>query len=266
MKHLLLPIFCTLLLSCSKDDGDVGDHPSINGSLPVKVTRNYPNGDIFSRSTFTYDSQKRRKTMRYEDQENAYTQTITYESGKIIDVFDYDAIGKPEEKHVHTYNANGVVKEEVYHNNTLFFIIDWFYRPDGGKEKRVKNAKGELVETWYYRFSSNGNIERTVLDHVSPALQDEEYIYSGFDNKQRVVNSYMFFGLPQVLLEVPDTKIILRNNQTEFIRKQLGTGAIVSNLKMKYTYNTKGQVTQTQIIQVNNNTLMYTDTIEYLDL
>lgn len=264
MKHLLLPIFFMLLISCSKDDGNSeNNNPSTKVSLPVKVTRKNASGDMVSESTYTYDSQKRRKTTRLVDMNISYTSTYSYENGKITQIIDHDDASKPLEKLVFYYNSGGMIKEEVYYNDVLAFNYEWYHRPDGGKERRIKNTTGELVQTWYYRLSSTGNIERVLVDNVNATIQDEEYIFSGFDNKQRVVNSYVNNVIYIVLTEVEGTKINVPNNNTTLTHKQLGTGDLIAGVKMEYTYNTKGQVTQTKIFRVSSNVLAYTDTIEY---
>lgn len=253
-----------LLLSCSKDDENSGNNnSSTKVSLPVKVTRKNAGDIVVDVNTYTYDSQKRKKTRRFVDGERPYTSSYSYENGKITQMIDYDDVSKPLEKFVFYYNSDGMLKEEFYYNGVLAYNCEWYHRPDGGKERRIKSTAGVLVQTWYYRLSLTGNIERVLVDNVDTTIQDEEYTFSGFDNKQRVVNSYVNNVIYIILTQIEDTKINIPNNYTALTHKQLGTGNLLSNLKMEYSYNTKGQVKQTKIFRVSDNALVFTDTIEY---
>ncbi|MWB93067.1 hypothetical protein GON26_01720 [Flavobacterium sp. GA093] len=235
-------------------------------SLPVRITRKNASNALLGLNTITYDNQKRIESSRFVDKDMGTTSTYSYENEKITRLIEYDDTTRPSEKYVFYYNAEGMVKEEFFLNNTLTYIYQWYHRPDGGKERRCKYFNsGDLVETWYYRLSAIGNVERVVKDNVNAALEDEEYTYSGFDNKQRAVSSHVNYVIHNILMETQGTGITVPNNPTTFIRKQLGTGNLLANQKMEYTYNTKGQVTQTKIFQANTGTLVYTDIIEYQD-
>lgn len=246
MRHLLLSISCMLLLSCSKDDGDI-DHnnPSAKVSLPVKTIYKDAGGNITLTNEYTYDSQKRMKTHKAIDknpQLNAIT-TYDYENGKITSVKDYDDPSKPLEKKIYFYNANGMVKEEEYINNVLTFKNEWYYRSDGGKERRIKSPSGHLFETWYFRFTSSGNIERVVLDYTDNADDDGEYIFSNYDTKKRSLVNHLNAVLPSILMQIEGTKLSVPNNPQALARKNLATGS-VNNIKMGYSYNGKDQVTE----------------------
>ena len=103
-KHLLVPIICLLLLSCSKDNDENTDNntPSIKTSLPVKVIYKIPNGTTTKTTTYSYDSQNRLKTLKVVDANASLnlTQTISYENGKITSLLDYDDPAKFLEKFV----------------------------------------------------------------------------------------------------------------------------------------------------------------------
>ncbi|GGE95865.1 hypothetical protein GCM10011518_01430 [Flavobacterium limi] len=256
-----------LLLSCSKDDGDVDHTPLQKVSLTVKSIYKDAGGNITLTNEYTYDSQKRMKThkaINKNPQLNAIT-TYDYENGKITSIKDYDDPSKPLEKKIYFYNANGMVKEEEYINNVLKYIIEWYHRSDGGKERRIKNPSGHLFETWYYRFTSSGNIQRVVLDYTDNADDDTEYIFSNYDTKKRSEVSYLNAVLPSLLMQIEGTKLSIQNNPQTFAQKSLVTGGYLINSKIEYTYNIKDQVTQMKIFRAHNNDLVYNITLEYQD-
>ncbi|MBZ4041372.1 hypothetical protein [Flavobacterium hibisci] len=267
MKHLLLPLLCILLLSCSKDSGDEGDNPPAKISLLVKSIYKDANGNVTSTSEYTYDSQKRLRTYKTIDNNpelNAIN-TYSYENGKITFLKDYADASKPLEKKIYFYNANGMVKEEEYINNSLVFINEWYHRTDGGKERRIKSPSGHLFETWYYRFASSGNIERVVLDYADNANEDTEYIFSNYDNQKRSVVSHLNSVLPGILMQIDGTKLSVPNNPRAFNQKSLVSGTNLANVKMEYTYNINKQVTQIKTFRIDSGDLISDVTLQYQD-
>ena len=220
MKHLLVPIICLLLLSCSKDNDENTDNntPSTKTSLPVKATRKDANGTVIRTTTYSYDSQNRLKTLKVVDANASLnlTQTISYENGKITSLMDYDDPAKPLEKRIYFYDGNGIKSEEVYRNNILNLKIEWYYRPDGGKERRIKNASGALIKTWYYRFSATGNIERSLEDNLDSLVEDVEHTFSNYDNKLRVIVSPINSVMTYIQLGFPGTNLPAPNNPLTF--------------------------------------------------
>lgn len=265
-KTAMFLIIILSILGCSKDDdGNSDNNPSEKLSLPVKAISKDANGNVIKTITYTYDSQKRTSTMNVIDKNpdlNATT-TYNYENGKITMLKDYDNSSKPLEKKIYFYNSNGMVKEEEYMNNSLAYINEWFHRPDGGKERRIKNPSGHLFETWYYRFTSAGNIERVVLDYTDNADEDIEYTFSNYDNKQRAAVSYMNSVLPAILMEIEGTKLSLTNNPQTFTQKEIDTGNLIADMKIEYLYNTRGQVIQMKTFKTGTINLLGINTIEY---
>lgn len=265
MKHLLVPIICLLLLSCSKDNEENADNnsPSVKTSLPVKVTYKNASGTVIQTNTTTYDGQKRISKLVINKNSNPdAVHTFSYENGKITQVVDWNDPVKPQEKYIYFYNANGMLKEELYYNNVLAYIYEWFYRPDGGKERRVKDpdAGNSVVQTWYYKFSATGNIERVVWD---TAGEDFEYTYSNYDNKLRSNSSEASNLIPYVLLGFPGTNLPAPNNPLNATYKSLTTGNMISASTNEHTYNTKNQVTEIKIKDSNTGALKQTRTIDY---
>ena len=264
MKYLLVPIICLLLLSCSKDNDENTDNntPSTKTSLPVKVTSKDANG-LTRTSTFSYDSQNRLKTLKVADANASlnYTTTMNYENGKITSLLDYDDPAKFLEKFVYFYDGNGIKSEEVYRNNILNLKIEWYYRPDGGKERRIKNASGALIKTWYYRFSATGNIERSLEDNVDSLVEDVEHTFSNYDNKLRVIVSPINSVMTYIQLGFPGTNLPAPNNPLASTVKKLTSGTTVSET-YEYTYNNKNQVTVMKT-KNGNGALITTRTIDY---
>jgi hypothetical protein len=264
-KHLLVPIICLLLLSCSKDNDENTDNntPSTKTSLPVKATRKDANGTVIRTTTYSYDSQNRLKTLKVVDANASLnlTQTISYENGKITSLMDYDDPAKPLEKRIYFYDGNGIKNEEFYSDNILNFRYEWYYRPDGGKERRVKYTSGALLETYYYRFSATGNIERMIIDNASASQEDYEYNFSSYDNKSRTIaNDFFNDVIPYILLGFPGTNLPAPNNP---LALNLKIGNTIIKQTYEYTYNNKNQVTAMKAKDPDNGNLLSTRTIEY---
>lgn len=237
-------------------------------SLPVKITYKNAGGTAFRTATMTYDSQKRLNKKIIVDQVNPgvnNTQTLSYDNGKITLLLNYDNNpSSPKEKHIYYYNANGMQKEELYYDNVLSWIHEWFYRTDGGKERKIKRASNELYATWYYRFSSTGNIQRAVLDNVHTATEDEEYTFGNYDNKlSSGLPSEYTYVLPYIIMGFPGTNLPTPNNPQVYTKKSLTTGNVINNYTIEYTYNAKNQVTLMKLKNVSNGALIQTRTIEY---
>ncbi|CAD0007454.1 hypothetical protein [Flavobacterium chungangense] len=266
-KHLLVPIICLLLLSCSKDDNDNTDNnsPSVKTSLPVKVMYKNATGNVIETRNITYDTKKRISKIVIVNQNASLnsTQTFIYENGKITQLYDWDDTVKPLEKFVFFYDANGMKNEELYHNGNIVFATDWFYRPDGGKERRVKNASGVLVTTWYYKFSATGNIVRVVVDKADASQEDFEYTFSNYDNKLRTMFNTVNNTISFVLLGFSGTNLPVPNNPFNTTYKSLTTGNVISASTNEYTYNTKNQVTIMKLKNSDTGALIETRTIEY---
>lgn len=155
-----------------------------------------------------------------------------------------------------------MLKEELYYNNVLAYNYEWFYRADGGKERRVKNYQGVPVVTYYYRCSATGNIERMVVDNVSG--EDLEYTFSNYDNKLRAISgSILNYVIPSFLLGFNGTNLPAPNNPQAYTYKSLTTGNVINNYTIEYTYNAKNQVTLMKLKNVSNGALHQTRTIEY---
>ncbi|CAD0007456.1 hypothetical protein [Flavobacterium chungangense] len=266
MKHLLVPIICLLLLSCSKDDNHNTDNntPSVKTSLPVKVTTKDANGTLTRTATYNYDSQNRLKTVKVVDANTSlnFTTTISYENGKITSLVDYDATSMAVLKFVYFYDGNGIKNEEFYSNGVLNYTYEWYYRPDGGKERRRKNTSGVLSLTEYYRFSATGNLERKVEDNVNPLNEDIENTFSNYDNKLRTIAGPIGNVIHYYLLGFPGVNLPAPNNPLGSISKNLTSGTIVSET-YEYTYNNKNQVTVMKIKDAGNVNIKAIRTIEY---
>lgn len=236
-------------------------------SLPVKVTHKNASGTAFRTATMTYDSQKRLNKKIFVDQNTSLneTQTFSYDNGKItlISVFPNDP-SQSVDKYIYYYNANGMQKEELFLGNVLKYTYEWFYRADGGKERRVRDASNELLETWYYRFSATGNIERAVCDRTHSAHQDFEYTFGNYDNKLRSsVGTQVGYVLPHIILGFNGTNLPLPNNPLSYTKKSLTSGAILENYKIEYTFNSKNQVTLITLKNPSSGAVIKTCGIEY---
>ena len=233
-------------------------------SLPVKVTYRNASGTVIQTNTTTYDTQKRisKFVMVNQNPNLSVVHTFSYENGKIIQLIDWEDAAKPLEKYIYFYNANGMLKEELYYNNVLAYNYEWFYRPDGGKERRVKDpdAGNSVVQTWYYKFGATGNIERLVWD---TAEEDIEYTFSNYDNKLRCISSPVTNVMPFILLGFPGTNLPAPNNPQAYTRKSLTTGNMISSYTLEYIYNNKNQVTERKTKDNNSGALIETRTIEY---
>lgn len=237
-------------------------------SLPVKITYKNAGGTAFSTVAMAYDSQKRLNKMIIVNQTNPEqnnTQTISYENGKITLLLNYDnAPSSPKEKYIYYYNSGGMQKEELYYDNVLSWIYEWYYRADGGKERRVKRASNELYATWYYRFSATGNIERAVLDNVHTLTEDFEHTFGNYDNKLNNPNTSQFsYTMPYIIMGFPGTNLPAPNNPQTFTKKSLATGNVVENYTIAYTYNAKNQVTLMTLKNAATGAVNQTRTIEY---
>lgn len=267
MKHLFLSLLSfLLLLSCSKSDDNENTSPTSTNSLPVKTTHKNANGILLQTSTLTYNNQKRLSKLVIVDQNPnlSAVHTFSYESGKITQIIDWADATKPLEKHIYFYDSNGMKKEEEYQNNALVYIYDWYYRTDGGKERRIKSASsGNLLCTLYYRFSATGNIERYLFDYVDPTEEDIEYTFSNYDNKIRAIASLINNAMPSILLGFNGTNLPAPNNPQAYTYKSLTTGNIISSSTIEYTYNNKDQVTVMKIKNAASGALLETRTIEY---
>ena len=254
----------SITMSCSKDNENTDNNtPSAKTSLPVKVTSKDANG-LTRTSTFSYDSQNRLKTLKVADANASlnYTTTMNYENGKITSLLDYDDPAKFLEKFVYFYDGNGIKNEEFYSDNILNFRYEWYYRPDGGKERRVKYTSGALLETYYYRFSATGNIERMILDNASASQEDYEYNFSSYDNKSRTIaNDFFNDVIPYILLGFPGTNLPAPNNPLTYNLKIGNT--IIEQTTYEYTYSNKNQVTAIKTKNTDNGNLLSTHTIEY---
>ena len=263
-KHLLVPIICLLLLSCSKDNDENADNntPSAKTSLPVKLTYTDASGTVIRTNNITYDTQKRKNKLVVVNQNASlnYTETFSYENGKITIIKDWSDPVKPEVKWIFFYDTNGVTKENYYLDSNLTFIYEWFYRPDGGKERRVKNTSGDLVLTYYYRYNATGNIERMVTDNVSPSVEDEEYTFGTYDTKSRSFSSIVNVTGLSYILGFPGTNLPAPNNPLTMTYK---SGNNNVNENYEYTYNNKNQVIVTKVKNSTNGSLKQTQTIEY---
>ncbi len=267
MKHLLVPIICLLLLSCSKDDNGNTDNnnPSAKVSLPIKVTHKDASGNVKQTGTITYDNQKRINKLAIIDQDpnQNLTNTFSYETDKITQITEYNDPAIQTKKQIYYYNSNGMYKEEQFFNGTLRYIIDWHYRPDGGKERRMKNTSGNLLVTWYYRFGATGNIERVVIDNVNVTVEDWEYIFSNYDIKLRSISNPVNDMIAFIIMDFPGTNFPAPNNPQAYTKKSITTGNIINSSTLEYTYNNKNQVTVMKIKDANNGALKETRTIEY---
>lgn len=233
-------------------------------SLPVKVTYKNASESVTQTNTITYDTQKRISKLIIVNQNPnlSVVHTFSYENGKITQIVDWEDAAKPLEKYIYFYDANGMLKEEMYYNNVLIYNYEWFYRPDGGKERRVKDpdAGNSVVQTWFYKFSATGNIERVVWD---TATEDFEYTYSNYDNKLRSISIPVTNVMPYILLGFPGSNLPAPNNPLNTTYKSLTTGNVISASTNEYTYNNKNQVTVMKIKDSNSGALKQTRTIEY---
>ncbi|MBP1223067.1 Ig-like domain-containing protein [Flavobacterium sp. 1355] len=233
-------------------------------SLPVKVMYKNASGTIFQTSTITYDTQKRINKLVIVNQNSNLNaiQNFSYENGKIIQFIDWEDAVKPLEKYIYYYDGNGMTKEELYYNNVLAYNYEWFYRADGGKERRIKDpdAANSVVQTYFYKFSATGNIERVVWD---TAGEDFEYTYSNYDNKLRSISSPVLSTVPYILLGFQGTNLFTPNNPQAYTRKSLTTGNMISSHTIEHTYNNKNQVTEMKIKDSNSGALKEIRTIEY---
>lgn len=266
MKHFLLILLSLTIFSCSKrDDDDISANPPATISLPVKVTYTNASGTVTQTNTMTYDGQKRLSKTVIINNQNAnlsVTNTFSYANGKITQVVDWNDPAKPLEKFVFFYDSNGMKNEEWYSDGTLYYTYEWFYRPDGGKERRVKNTSGNLVKTDYYRFSATGNIERVVIDNVSG--EDIEYTFSNYDNKLRAISgSILNNAIPSFLLGFNGTNLPAPNNPQAYTYKSLTTGNMIASHTIEHIYNSKNQVTVMKIKRVSDGSLVETRTTEY---
>lgn len=255
----------SITMSCSKDNENTDNNtPSAKTSLPVKVIYKIPNGTTTKTTTYSYDSQNRLKTVKVVDANASlnFTETISYENGKITSLRDYDNPAKEIEKHIFFYDEKGIKNEEFYRDNILNFRYEWYYRPDGGKERRVKYTSGVLFQTWYYRFGATGNIERMILDNASASQEDYEYNFNGYDNKSRTIaNIYFNTVIPYILLGFPGTNLPAPNNPLTYNLKIGNT--IIEQTTYEYTYSNKNQVTAIKTKNTDNGDLRSTHTIEY---
>ncbi|VXA94901.1 hypothetical protein FLAVO9AF_10118 [Flavobacterium sp. 9AF] len=267
-KNVLLSLLIIIIVSCSKSDKEITSNYSNLLSLPVKTIRKNSTGTIIRTSHFEYDNLKRRKKVTYLDidpNQNA-VETLNYENGKIIRYFDWDDPSVPLQKYVYYYDENGIKNEELYQDANLYYTYEWYYRPDGGKEKRVRNPDqaGTLVMTFYYRFDSNGNLERVVKDNVNPSLEDIEYTFTNYDTKLRSVVSPVHELITFNLLDVEATKLTSPNNPVNNTKKSLVSNVVTESYKHVYTYNAKGQVIEDKVYTFND-VLFQTVSIEYQD-
>lgn len=234
-------------------------------SLPVKVTYTNASGTVTQTNTMTYDGQKRLSKTVIINNQNAnlsVTNTFSYANGKITQVVDWEDAAKPQEKFVFFYDSNGMKNEEWYSGGTLYYTYEWFYRSDGGKERRVKNTSGNLVKTDYYRFSATGNIERVVIDNVSG--EDIECTFSNYDNKLRAISgSILNIAIPSFLLGFNGTNLPAPNNPQAYTYKSLTTGNMIASHTIEHIYNSKNQVTVMKIKRVSDGSLVETRTTEY---
>ncbi|CAD0004832.1 MULTISPECIES: hypothetical protein [Flavobacterium] len=234
-------------------------------SLPVKVTHTNISGAVTQTSTITYDNQKRinKVTIVNQTPNQNLTNTFSYEADKITEIIEYNDPAIQTKKQIYYYNANGVYKEEQFFNGTLRYIIDWYYRPDGGKERRIKNTSGNLLTTWYYRFGATGNIERVVIDDVNVTVEDWEYIFSNYDTKLRSISNPVNDMIAFIMMGFPGTNFPAPNNPQAYIRKSLTSGNVINTSTLEYTYNNKNQVTVMKIKDANNGSLKESRTIDY---
>ncbi|MFD1605230.1 hypothetical protein ACFSJW_01410 [Flavobacterium artemisiae] len=234
-------------------------------SLPVKTIYKNASGTVIKTSTITYDGQKRLSKTVVINNQNAnlsVTSTFSYANGKITQVVDWNDPAKPQEKFVFFYDGNGMKNEEWYSGGTLYYTYEWFYRPDGGKERRIKNTSGNLVTTDYYRFSTTGNIERVVIDNVSG--EDIEYTFSNYDNKLRAISGSVLNNvLPVLLLGFNGTNLPAPNNPLSYTEKSLTTGNMIASQTLEHTYNNKNQVTLMKLKDSDSGALIETRTSEY---
>lgn len=241
--------------------------PAPKVSLPVKVTYKNAGGTVILTNTPTYDSQKRLSSVRTIDNVDVTdnrTTTHSYENGKVTSNIVYDDTAQPKQKYIYYYNTSGMQKEELYYDNVLNFNWEWYYRPDGGKERRMKRVTGEAVATWFYRFSATGNIERAVSDDAVAGAEDFEYTFGNFDNKPsaRIASQYNYV-IPHIIMGFPGTNLPTPNNPQTYTKKSLTTGNVVENYNIDYTYNAKNQVTLMIFKNVSNGAVKRTCTIEY---
>ncbi len=191
----------SITMSCSKDNENTDNNtPSAKTSLPVKVIYKIPNGTTTKTTTYSYDSQNRLKTVKVVDANASlnFTETISYENGKITSLRDYDNPAKEIEKHIFFYDEKGIKNEEFYRDNILNFRYEWYYRPDGGKERRVKYTSGVLFQTWYLGGGASvGYIklkDMPELDGINESEADKGTLSYGIDAVAGL--EYKFSKLP----------------------------------------------------------------------
>ena len=220
-KHLLVPIICLLLLSCSKDNDENTDNntPSTKTSLPVKVTSKDANG-LTRTSTFSYDSQNRLKTLKVADANASlnYTTTMNYENGKITSLRDYDNPAKEIEKHIFRKAINIKAKQE----NSLFQFeklkeeVEITSIEDLLKEEILGNFEVKFIinkDMEYDNISNQDklNLVLKFLEKVFSELKNSIHPKKGSDFRQ---------GRIEQFFSEPKTKTIKEDSDADRIFKE----------------------------------------------
>lgn len=138
-------ILVTLMSSCNENIAELEAPEVVNPN--GKLISSYVVDDKWE-SSYSYNNDNTLKEIVFKtDGVLQYTETFTYENGKIVEAFKQDTNGANSQKKQFEYKGNLIVKERVYLNGELSETSEFSYTNDNFLEKIITKVTNNSLET-----------------------------------------------------------------------------------------------------------------------